>query len=140
MICVSIGRGRHKQMKAEREKRAQILDAEGSREAAILEADGRAEAVRREADAKRYQLETEANGEADAITIVYRAITDAHPDDKLIAIQYLDTLKAMADGQSTKIYLPYEASGVLGSLGGIQEIFKDKGPSANGRPSPNGQA
>lgn len=126
----------HRQMKAEREKRASILEsegarqsailaAEGSRQAAILAAEGQAEAVRRVADAERYKLEVEAAGQANAITTVYNAITAANPDEKLIAIQYLEALKEMANGTSTKIFLPYEASAVLGALGGIKELFKE---------------
>ena len=114
----------HRQMKAEREKRAQILESEGLRQARILEAEGEAESVRRVADAQRYKLEVEATGQADAITTVYSAITAADPDDKLIAIQYLDALKAIADGSASKIFIPYEATGVLGALGGIQGIFQ----------------
>ncbi len=127
----------HRQMKAEREKRANILEAEGFRQAKILEAEGQkqsqilhaegeAQAVRRVADAQRYKLEIEAQGQAVAVQRVYDAIKAAEPDDKLIAIQYLDALKQMANGQATKIYLPYEASGVLGALGGIGELFQDK--------------
>lgn len=126
----------HRQMKAEREKRASILEAEGARQAvilaaegsrqsAILAAEGEAEAVRRVADAQRYKLEVEAAGQGNAITTVYNAITAANPDDKLIAIQYLEALKEMANGNSTKVFLPYEASGVLGALGGIKELFKE---------------
>ncbi|MBX3050234.1 MAG: SPFH/Band 7/PHB domain protein [Caldilineaceae bacterium] len=126
----------HRQMKAEREKRASILEAEGarqsailaaegSRQAAILAAEGQAEAVRRVADAERYKLEVEAAGRGSAITTVYNAITASNPDDKLIAIQYLEALKEMANGTSTKVFLPFEASGVLGALGGIKEIFKE---------------
>ena len=114
----------HRQMKAEREKRAQILEAEGLRQARILEAEGEAEAVRRVADAERYKREVEATGQGIAITTVYSAIRDAAPDDKLIAIQYLDTLKAVANGTASKVFIPYEATGVLGALGGIQGIFE----------------
>lgn len=120
----------HRQMKAEREKRAQILEAEGSRQAVILEAEGQAEAVRRVADAERYKLEVEATGEANAITTVYRAITDANPDDKLIAIQYMEALKAIAEGDATKLFIPYEATGILGALGGISGIFNQDSPPA----------
>ncbi len=131
----------HRQMKAEREKRAQILESEGHRQARILAAEGEAEAVRRVADAERYRREVEATGQANAITTVYGAITNANPDDKLIAIQYLDALKVVANGQATKLFLPYEASGVLGALGGIREIFSGDGaPSApkapTSRPAP----
>ncbi|MDE0671735.1 MAG: SPFH/Band 7/PHB domain protein [Caldilineaceae bacterium] len=113
----------HQQMKAEREKRAAILESEGQRQAAILQAEGEAQAVRLAADAKRYQVETEATGESNAITVVFNAIRDAQPDDRLIAVRYLDTLEAISQGDSNKIFIPYEASGVLGALGGIKELF-----------------
>lgn len=129
----------HRQMKAEREKRAQILEAEGLRQARILQAEGEAEAVRRVADAERYRREVEAAGQSNAITTVYTAIRNANPDDKLIAIQYLDALKAISNGTASKVFLPYEATGVLGALGGIKELFKEQPvpASANGnRPAP----
>jgi regulator of protease activity HflC (stomatin/prohibitin superfamily) len=122
----------HRQMKAEREKRAQILEAEGQRQSRVLEAEGEAEAVRRVADAERYKREVEAAGQANAITTVFSAISNANPDDKLIAIQYLDSLKAIANGSASKVFIPYEASGVLGALGGIQELFKAR---PNGTPN-----
>ena len=123
---VDVTESMHRQMKAERERRAAILEAEGSRQARILEAEGEAEAVRRVADAERYKIEAEATGQSNAITIVYTAITDANPNDKLIAIQYLEALKAVANGTASKVFLPYEASGVLGALGGIREIFQEQ--------------
>ena len=116
----------HQQMKAEREKRAAILESEGDRQSQILSAEGQAEAVKRVADAERYKLEVEATGQGNAITTVFNAIKDAEPDDKLIAIQYLETLKIMADGTATKIFLPYEATGVLGALGGVKELLNDQ--------------
>ncbi len=128
----------HRQMKAEREKRAvileaeglrqsKILEAEGLRQAKILEAEGQAEAVRRVADAERYKLEVEATGQANAITTIYRAITEANPSDKLITIQYLEALKVIANGQANKVFLPYEATGVLAGLGSIRELFSQDG-------------
>ena len=122
----------HRQMKAEREKRAQILDAEGSRQSAILEAEGQALAVRQVADAERYRLEAVATGESEAITIVFNAIKAAQPDDKLIAIRYLDALKEISIGKANKVFIPYEASGVLGALGGIKELFKAESTESDG--------
>lgn len=122
----------HQQMKAEREKRAAILDADGERQAQILKAEGEAEAVKRVADAERYKLEVEATGQGNAITTVFNAIKDAEPDDKLIAIQYLEALKVIADGESSKVFLPYEASGVLGALGGVRELFNEQNNGSNG--------
>jgi regulator of protease activity HflC (stomatin/prohibitin superfamily) len=116
----------HQQMKAEREKRAEILDAEGTRQSLILNAEGEAEAKRKVADAERYKLEVEATGQANAITTVFKAIREAQPDDKLIAIRYLETLKEVANGKASKIFLPFETSGILGALGGIKEIFDSK--------------
>ena len=122
----------HRQMKAEREKRAQILDAEGSRQSAILEAEGQALAVRQVADAERYRLEAVATGESEAITIVFNAIKAAQPDDKLNAIRYLDALKEISNGKANKVFIPYEASGVLGALGGIKELFKAESTESDG--------
>jgi regulator of protease activity HflC (stomatin/prohibitin superfamily) len=137
---IDVTEAMHRQMKAEREKRAQILEAEGMRQSRVLQAEGEAEAVRRVADAERYKREVEAAGQSNAITTVYTAIRNANPDDKLIAIQYLEALKSIANGTASKVFLPYEATGVLGALGGIQELFKEKPvttPSPNGnRPAP----
>ena len=116
----------HRQMKAERDKRAQILDAEGTRAARILEAEGEAEAVKRVADAQRYKLEVEATGQANAISTVYGAIRNANPDERVIAIQYLDTMKVVANGKASKLFIPYEATAILGALGSIQEIFTNQ--------------
>jgi regulator of protease activity HflC (stomatin/prohibitin superfamily) len=116
----------HRQMKAERERRATILEAEGQKRSAILKAEGEAEAIKKVADANKYQKLTLAQGEGEAIHTVYKAIHDGNPTRDLIAIKYLEALQKMADGQATKIFLPYEASGVLGSIAGIAEIFQDK--------------
>lgn len=124
----------HRQMKAEREKRAQILDAEGMRQSRILAAEGEAEAVRRVADAERYRLEVEATGQSNAITMVFGAITAANPTDQLIAVQYIDALKAISNGTASKVFVPYEASALLGALGGIKEIFNGE-PPAPARPA-----
>ncbi|HHC09274.1 MAG TPA: SPFH/Band 7/PHB domain protein [Actinobacteria bacterium] len=130
----------HRQMKAERdrraivteaegEKRAAILKAEGVKEARVLEAQGQAEAIREVAEAERFQRETVAEGEARAIERVFAAIHTGDPTPDLIAIRYLEALQGIADGRSTKIFLPLETSGVLGSLGAIAEIFGGRTPT-----------
>ena len=116
----------HRQMKAERDRRAMILEAEGSKQSAILKAEGQAEAIKKVADADRYQKLTVAKGEGEAIQTVYGAIHAGNPSNDLIAIKYLEALQKMADGQATKIFLPYEASAILGSIAGIGEILKEK--------------
>lgn len=126
----------HRQMKAERdrraqvteaegEKRAQILRAEGVKESRILDAEGQAQAIKEVADAERYQKETVAEGEGKAIERVYGAIHTGDPTPDLIAIQYLQALQGIADGQATKIYLPFEATSILSSIGAIGELFAD---------------
>jgi regulator of protease activity HflC (stomatin/prohibitin superfamily) len=127
----------HRQMKAERnrraavteaegEKRSAILTAEGVKQSAILDAEGQAQAIREVADAEKYQLLTVAEGEGQAIERVYGAIHTGDPTPDLLAIKYLEALQGIADGQATKIYLPIETSGILSSIGAIGEIFSDR--------------
>jgi regulator of protease activity HflC (stomatin/prohibitin superfamily) len=116
----------HRQMKAERDRRAMILEAEGTKQSAILRAEGEAEAVRTVADAERYKRIAEAEGEAQGIETVYGAIHKGDPTNDLIAVRYLDTLARMSNGQATKIFLPYEAAGILSSIAGIGDLFGDK--------------
>lgn len=116
----------HRQMKAERDRRAMILEAEGSKRSAILKAEGQAEAIKKVADADKYEKLTVAKGEAEAIQTVFNAIHDGRPTNDLIAIKYLEALQKIADGKATKVFLPYEASGILGSIAGIGELLKEK--------------
>jgi len=124
----------HRQMKAERERRAvvteaegekrsQILRAEGVKASRILEAEGQAQAIKEVAEADKFQKLTVAEGEGQAIERVFGAIHNGDPTPDLIAIQYLNALQGIADGQATKLFLPLETSGILGSLGAIGEIF-----------------
>lgn len=124
----------HRQMKAERERRAVVTEAEGQKRSAILraegvkqarvlEAEGQAEAIKRVADADKYQKLTVAEGEGQAIERVFRAIHTGDPTPDLITIRYLDALQGIADGKATKIFLPVETSGILGSLGAIKELW-----------------
>jgi regulator of protease activity HflC (stomatin/prohibitin superfamily) len=134
----------HRQMKAERDRRAlvteaegdkrsAILKAEGVKQARVLEAEGQAEAIMKVAEAEKFQKLTVAEGEGQAIERVFGAIHNGDPTPDLIAIQYLKALEQVADGQSTKLFLPMEMSGILSSIGVIGEIFNDK-PSGNGQP------
>jgi len=130
----------HRQMKAERErraivteaegdKRAAILRAEGVKESRILEAQGQAQAIREVADADKFKLLTVAEGEGQAIERVFGAIHNGNPSPDLIAIRYLDALARIADGKATKVFLPMELTGILGSVGAIRELFvKDEEP------------
>jgi regulator of protease activity HflC (stomatin/prohibitin superfamily) len=138
----------HRQMKAERDRRAKILEAEGDkqaaitraegeRQAAILRAEGQAEAIQKVATAEKFKLTTVADGEAQAVTKVYSAIHEGRPTSDLIAIKYLEALRWVAEGKATKIFLPIETSGILGSLGGIGEIFREvRGESGTGPSKP----
>ena len=119
----------HRQMKAERDRRAMILEAEGHKQSAILKAEGQAEAIKKVADANKYEKLTVAKGEAEAIETVFGAIHKGQPTNDLIAIKYLEALQKIADGKATKVFLPIEASGVLGSIAGVGELLKEKIPS-----------
>ncbi len=116
----------HRQMKAERDRRAMILEAEGTKQSQILKAEGHAEAIKKVADAQKYEKLTVAKGEAEAITTVYKAIHEGNPTNDLIAIKYLEALEKVSKGQATKVFLPYEASGILSSLAGIGEVLREK--------------
>lgn len=132
-----------RQMKAERDKRAkileaeavrqsQILEAEGTRQKQILEAEGFAEAVRKKAEAEKYRQLTVAQGEAQAILSVFKAIHDGRPDEKLITLKYLEMLPRLADGEASKIFLPYEASGIISALSAMVESIRTDKEGGNG--------
>jgi regulator of protease activity HflC (stomatin/prohibitin superfamily) len=124
-----------KQMNAERNKRALILEAEGERQSAITLAEGRKQAAILDAEADKESRIKRAAGEAEAIKqvadakaqeiqLVYDAIKNSHPDDKLVQIKSLETLKEVAKGDANKIFIPFEATKALSSLGTITEALK----------------
>lgn len=123
-----------RQMKAEREKRANILEAEGFRQAAILKADGEKQAAILEAEGEREAAfrqaearERLAEAEAKATTMVSDAIAggDINAINYFVANKYVEALKEMAHSPNQKmLILPFEATGILGSLAGIAEIAK----------------
>ena len=133
----SIRRTMELQMQAERNRRAEILKAEGEKQAQILNSEGEKQAeinaaeaekqaniLKAEGEAKAKVLQAEA--EATAIRNIAEAVADrgADPVNYLLAVKYIETLKEVAGGQQNKtVYLPYEASNMLGSLGGIKDMF-----------------
>lgn len=115
---LSIQDSMEKQMRAERDRRAQILTAEGTKQAAILQAEGSRQAsiLEAEGDAKAQVLR--AQGEAEAIQTVFNAIHAGNPDDKLLAYQYLQTLPKLAEGESNKLWIiPSELTEALKGIG-----------------------
>ncbi len=134
----SVRQAMEKQMQAERNRRAEILKAEGEKQAAILRSEGEKTSKINGAEAEKQSLILQAEGaanakvlqaeaEAKAIEQVASAIsqTKTDPATYLLAVKYIDTLKEMAAGQDSKtVYMPYEASGILGSIGTIKEMFK----------------
>jgi regulator of protease activity HflC (stomatin/prohibitin superfamily) len=125
----------HRQMKAERDRRAMILEAEGdkaaaiaraegTKQSAILEAEGRATAIKEIADAERAQKILVAEGEAQAIRSVFGAIHDGGPSKDLITVRYLDTLRYVANGNATKIFMPLEMQGLASAAGTIGEMLE----------------
>ncbi len=128
-----------KQMQAERNRRAEILNAEGEKQSLILRSEGekasrinqaeavkQAEILRAEGDARAIVLNAQA--EADAIRKVAEAVaaTKTDPATYMLAVKYIETLKEMTTGKDNKtVYIPYEASSVLSSIGSIKNLFNN---------------
>ena len=126
-----------KQMQAERNKRAVILTSEGQKQSAILQSEGEKTSTINRAEAAKQQEILRAEGEAqarirkaEAEAIAIEKITEAvgkstNPANYLLAKNYIETLQTIAGGPATKtVYLPYEASNLMGSIGGIKDMFK----------------
>lgn len=127
-----------KQMQAERNKRAEILNSEGEKQSAILKSEGEKMATinRAEADKQREILNAEglaaakikqAEAEARAIELITEAVgKSTNPANYLLAQKYIQMMREVAEGDKTKtVYLPYEATNLLGSIGGIKDLFKE---------------
>ncbi len=112
--------------KAEGDRQARILKAEGEKQSAILRAEGEAEAIERVAKAERFKKIAIAEGEAQAVKNVFSAIHEGDPTNDLIAIKYIEALQVIAQGKANKVFLPYEVSSVMASIAGIAELFKEK--------------
>src|SRR5438874_6342484 len=106
-----------KQMRADREKRAAILQAEGLKQSAILTAEGEKAAAVLRAQGHREAVILQAEGQAKAIDTVFRAIHEGNPDPQLLAYQYLQTLPQIAAGEANKVWIiPSEVTQALGQL------------------------
>ena len=126
-----------KQMQAERNKRATILTSEGKKASEILQSEGEKTATINRAEAEKEQAILKAEGEAqarirkaEAEAIAIQKITEAigdssNPANYLLAQKYIAMMQQMAEGDKTKtVYLPYEATNLMGSIGGIKDLFK----------------
>ena len=125
-----------KQMNAERNKRALILEAEaqkqsditvaqGKKEAAILEAEAESESRIRRATGEANAIKQVAEAKAKEIEMVYDAMMKANPDEKVVQLKSLEALKDIANGESNKVFIPFDATSALGALGTAKEILKD---------------
>ena len=126
-----------KQMNAERNKRALILEseaqkqsditvAEGKKEAAILEAEADSESRIRRAAGEAKAIKTVAEAKAAEISLVYGALKNADPNEKIVQLKSLEALKDIANGEANKVFIPFDATSALSSLGAIKEVVKDK--------------
>ena len=126
-----------KEMNAERNKRAMILESEAQRQSAITIAEGKKQAAILEAEADKESRIRRAVGEAQAIKevaeakakeiqMVYDAMKKADPNDKLVQLKSLEALEEGAKGDANKVFIPFEATSALSSLGAMKEIVTDK--------------
>ena len=121
-----------KEMKAEREKRANILEAQAKREAAILVAEGEKQAAILRAEAKKEQQIKEAEGEAEAILSVQRAkaealrlLNEASPNEKVLSLRGLEAFEKVADGKATKIIIPSNMQNLASIATAVSELTKN---------------
>ncbi len=121
-----------KQMKAERERRAKILDAEGEKRSAILIAEGQKESAVLRAEAVKETKIREAQGEAEAVLTVQRAraeaiklMNEANPGEQVIALKSLEAFEKAADGKATKIIVPSNIQGLAGLAVSLKELISD---------------
>ncbi len=131
-----------KEMNAERNKRALILESEAQRQSAITIAEGKKQAAILEAEADKEARIRRAAGEAQAIKevadakakeiqMIYDAMKKADPNDKLVQLKSLEALEEVAKGDANKIFIPFEATGALSSLGAVKEVLTDKKTNKN---------
>ncbi|MDE3134872.1 MAG: SPFH/Band 7/PHB domain protein, partial [Acidobacteriota bacterium] len=116
----SIQEAMEKQMRAERDRRAAILNAEGIKQSQILTAEGQKQAAVLTAEGEKQAAILRAEGEAQAIATVFDAIHDGNPDPKLLSYQYLQMLPRLAQGDANKVFvIPSEFSQAVTRLGSM---------------------
>jgi regulator of protease activity HflC (stomatin/prohibitin superfamily) len=135
------------QMRAERERRAAVTNAEAGKRAAILESEGQREAQIQKAEGEkgasilRAQGLAEArlamaNAEAEAVRLLTESLPPGEAAMYLLGLKYLEALPSLAQGKGSTIFLPAEAAGVMGAIGGMKELLKGGGNSRDTTPSP----
>jgi regulator of protease activity HflC (stomatin/prohibitin superfamily) len=139
------------QMRAERERRASVTNAEATKRAAILEAEGSRESQVRRAEGEKDAAVLRAQGlaearlamadaEAEAIRRIAAALPPGETATYLLGMKYLEALPQIAQGKGTTVFLPAEAAGVMGALGGMKELLRAQGAAAGPEPTPPGRA
>jgi regulator of protease activity HflC (stomatin/prohibitin superfamily) len=137
------------QMRAERERRAAVTNAEASKRAAILESEGQKEAQIRKAEGEKGAAILRAEGlatarlamadaEAEAVKRIAAALPPGEAATYLLGLKYIEALPQIAQGKGTTVFLPSEATGVLGAIGGIKEMLRGTGGIAGDKPAPGG--
>ncbi|MEV3936741.1 SPFH domain-containing protein [Glycomyces sp. NPDC049804] len=127
---LSIRDAMEKQMRAERDRRAAILNAEGTKRSSILMAEGEQQSAVLRAKGERDAAVLRADGEAKAIQTVFAAIHNAKPTDRLLTYQYLQTLPTIAQGDANKVWvIPAELTKALGGIGNAFGGADSSGPS-----------
>jgi regulator of protease activity HflC (stomatin/prohibitin superfamily) len=128
----SIQDSMEKQMRADREKRATILQAEGARQSAILQAEGQKQAAILQAEGEKQSAVLRSEGQAKAIETVFAAIHEGKPDAELLAYQYLQVLPQIAQGEANKVWIiPSELQSAVGRVAGaVKDIAAASPPPA----------
>jgi regulator of protease activity HflC (stomatin/prohibitin superfamily) len=128
----SIQEAMEKQMRAERDRRAAILNAEGVKQSQILTAEGQKQAAVLTAEGEKQAAILRAEGEAKAIGTVFQAIHDGNPDRQLLSYQYLQMLPQLAQGDANKVFVI--PSQFADAFGGIAKAFAENAGGANAGP------
>ena len=132
VVTTALGQRESAITQAEGEKSAAILTAEGVKQRDILTAEGQAQAMTALAEAEKFRRIALAEGEAAATAATFSAINNNDPNPSLIALKYLETLGQVANGRATKVFLPLDTAGLLGSLAGVGELFRGDGDGPAG--------